>query len=101
MLANTSTDSHVGYRRLLSHRQAPLAEQGLADDVVAGVARLFELRHIFAHELASTVQVKVKDIILASRWAFMFLYATETMLEGLLSAQRSDSLRTGADGATE
>lgn len=69
---------------LYSDNYTSLDEEGLGASLCEGLSELFKQRHIFAHELATKVPVSIPRVIYCSSTAFVFMYATETLVQNLL-----------------
>jgi len=62
-----------------------LEDEGLSDFVMKDMMLLFEQRHLFAHELTAKVKVNVRDTNRCSKMALIFIFATESILESLMT----------------
>jgi hypothetical protein len=59
----------------------PLNDILAVDVMLKKTQRLFELRHIYSHELAPKEKVNVKEIQSCTNWALLFLAYSENLVE--------------------
>jgi hypothetical protein len=61
-----------------------IEELGLANQIFRDTQRIFELRHIYSHELAPRTKVNIKEIISCSRAAFIYMLCADNIIKKLL-----------------
>jgi len=63
-----------------------LEEVGKSNKLISDINKLYELRHIFAHELAPSIIINTPEISSCSQAATVFMFLSETLISNILTA---------------